>query len=124
MRENLILLYTNNKDADQPAQMYVKADQRLCCSHSWKSNSLTCFRHIFNITASLCNWVVLFEPYMVANLDDKFSRIKARFLKLQKSPAVDFGCTLCLNLIENEDQISCFNVNIFSSSILSLTIEL
>ena len=51
----------------------AQTDQHLCFSLSGNYNSSTCNMQKFKILVSLCSWAGCFEPYLVANPEDRFS---------------------------------------------------
>ena len=71
-RENLFLPYANDKGADQPAHLHSVIG-------AFVVHCLACIIPILPISkiwrlASFCNWAAWFEPYLVANPKDRFSR--------------------------------------------------
>ena len=58
----------------------------------WKvSYILTCYKDIFNILASLCNWAGWFEPHIVRNPENRFSRVEAQ-MEIHVCCEINRGC--------------------------------
>ena len=69
---------------------------------SGKYNIYTCCLQTFKILAGLCGWAGLFELYMVANLEDEFSRIKAH---RSWAVACDFQQCGILTYIDSDEPV-------------------
>ena len=72
--ENLFIPYANNKDADQPAhpRSLISVFVVRCLD-----SLFTCS---FKTLASLWSWSGRFESYLVANPEDRFSRVEAQII--------------------------------------------
>ena len=78
-RDNLTLLYVNNKSADQPvhSRHCAESDQHLCYFISEMYISQCC--KIFSILASLCSGADWFEPSIVENAEDRFLASRSNY---------------------------------------------
>ena len=59
----------------------VSAQSDLFCSLLRQYNICSCYIQSFKTLTGLCSWVSWFEPYLVANPEDKFSRDMAQWTK-------------------------------------------
>ena len=84
LKENLTVACEQQRC--RSAWVSMQSDQRLCYLQTGKSNSPTSSMQNFNIPASLCSWAGGFGAYLIRNLKNRFSHIKAHMYILTLSP--------------------------------------